>query len=52
VTEDEKQAERISKMTEGELLDYLMGNTDIMNDSYYAVFSEAVHARYRELRGG
>ena len=52
MTPDERQAERIRQFTESELLDYLMSNFYIMNDSYYATLSEAVHDRYKELRRG
>jgi hypothetical protein len=39
----------IKKMSERELLDYVMAHPEYLTDSYYFVFSRALNARYDEL---
>lgn len=40
----------ISKMTEGELLDFVIGNPTYLTDSYYRDFGNAIDARHAALR--
>jgi hypothetical protein len=50
LTGDDQTCLDISQMSEGALLDFVLGNTEYLHDPYYAVFARAISARHAELR--
>lgn len=46
---DEQEYARIAAMTEGQLLDYVLGAPELLTDSYYRGFATAVRMRHSEL---
>jgi hypothetical protein len=46
---DKQEAKRIMKMTEAQLLAYVMVSPEYLTDSYYAAMGNAIRARYKEL---
>jgi len=51
LTPDQAWRVAISQMTEGELLDQIMEQPDLLTDNYYDVIGNAIYDRYRSLRG-
>ena len=50
LTGDDQTCLRISQMSESELLDYVLDNSEYLSDPYYRVFERAIYARHEELR--
>jgi hypothetical protein len=48
-TGSDLECERISKMSESELLDYVLEHPDYVYDNYYSAFRSAIHKRHDEL---
>lgn len=46
---DEEEIKKISKMSEWELLSWVMSFPESMTDGYYRKFRDAVNQRYQEL---
>jgi hypothetical protein len=46
---DEAEYEKISRMTESELLDYVLGAPHLLCDGYYRGYDTAIYARYAVL---
>jgi hypothetical protein len=49
-TGNDLEVQRIMKLDEGALLDYVMANPEYLCDGYYRVFGDAMEARYQQLR--
>jgi len=47
---DEAEYERISKMSESELLDYVIEHPEYLTDPYYRGYDTAIYARHDALR--
>jgi hypothetical protein len=41
----------IRRMSEHELLEYILANPEYLTDSYYRIFGDAIRGRARELIG-
>lgn len=50
LTGDAQTCLNIAQMTEGELLDFVIGNPSYLTDSYYGDFGNAIDARHAALR--
>lgn len=52
LTGDDQLCADIARMSESELLDFVLAHVDYLTDSYYRAFAAAITARHAELRGG
>ncbi len=48
-TPDDDEVRRIGKMSEVELLAYILDFPSVLSDSYYSMFRNAIYNRYRYL---
>ena len=48
-TPDDDEVRKIGKMSEAELLKYILDFPSVLSDSYYSMFRNAIYNRHRQL---